>query len=129
MSENKELLSEAEKVDKVVVCVSSLIYYGLGSNYPGLNALFFLRLRLIGIDPQTGIVDDPENYLKALVQLVGNEKSAEQLLRSVLPRKKVFDEVLRVLLSSHSKSEIETLLLNIVRKYEKELKTACKEMF
>lgn len=129
MSESRELLAEAERANKLLVCISSLIYQGLGSNYPGLNALFLLRLRLLGIDPQVGLTEDVESYIRTLVSLVGGEKMAEQLLRSVLPKKRVFDEILKSLLSSHSRSELETSLLGIVGKYERDLRSVCRNVY
>ncbi|MEM0199564.1 MAG: hypothetical protein QW509_01985 [Sulfolobales archaeon] len=128
MSENKELLTQVEMVNKFLTCISSLIYHGLGSNYPGLNALFCLRLRMHGVDLQVGLVDDTETYLKTLVSLVGDEKLAHQLLRSILPKKKAFEEAIKVLLSSQSKVELEMSLLNIMRKYERDIRSVCREL-
>lgn len=129
MSESKKLLTEVEMVDKLLMCVSSLIHHGLGSNYPGLNALFFLKLRLLGIDPQIGLVDDTEGYIRTLVQLVGGERMAEQLLRSVLPKRRGFEEVLKSLLSSRSRRELEASLAEVLRKHGRDLKSECKEVF
>ncbi|MEM1623388.1 MAG: hypothetical protein QW543_04550 [Sulfolobales archaeon] len=128
MGESKELLTEIEMLNKFLVCISSLIYHGLGSYYPGLNALLFLRLRMRGIDPYVGLLSDTETYLKTLVALVGNEKLAQQLLRSILPKKKAFEKALEALLSSQSKERLETTLLNIVRKYEREIRSVCREL-
>ncbi|MEM2080538.1 MAG: hypothetical protein QW104_07650, partial [Nitrososphaerota archaeon] len=60
--------------------------------------------------------------------LVGGEKMAEQLLRSILPKKKAFEEVLKVLLSSQSRVELEMYLLGIIRKYERDIKSICREL-
>ncbi|MEM2006937.1 MAG: hypothetical protein QW154_04815 [Sulfolobales archaeon] len=128
MSGSRELLTDVEKVNKLLVCISSLIYHGLGSSYPGLNALFFLRLRMHGVDHQVGLINDTETYLKTLTMLVGGEKMAEQLLRSILPKKKAFEEVLKVLLSSQSRVELEMYLLGIIRKYERDIKSICREL-
>ncbi|MEM1706859.1 MAG: hypothetical protein QXV95_02300 [Sulfolobales archaeon] len=87
-----------------------------------------MRLRMHGVDLQVGLVDDTETYLKTLVSLVGDEKLAHQLLRSILPKKKAFEEAIKVLLSSQSKVELEMSLLNIMRKYERDIRSVCREL-
>ncbi|MCX8185119.1 MAG: hypothetical protein RMI56_03545 [Sulfolobales archaeon] len=123
MISNKKLLAEAEKVGKLLVCVSSLIQQGLRSSYPGLSSLLLLRFRLLGIDPQTGLMSNVDEYIRTLVQLVGDEKTAEYILYSVLPKKKVFEKVIKITL--YARNDVTEALLKLMREYEKDIRAAC----
>ncbi len=122
-------MSEAEMVHRALLCISTLIHRGLASSYPGLNAMLDLSLRRAGIDPEAGLLANPEGYLKTLLKLLGGGKTAEALLRSVLPRKKVFDRVIEALLTSRSAAELEVSLLSIAREYERDLRAACRDVY
>ncbi len=128
-TQERELLMETEIVHKVLLCASLLISRGLASSFPGLNAAFSLKLRGMGIDPEAGLLANPESYLKTLLELLGGGRAAEALLRSALPRKEVFDKILEALLTSRSAAELEVSLLSIAREYGKDLRAVCKDVY
>lgn len=122
------MLSEAEDVAKLLLCVSSYVFKGLKSYFPGLDAFFMLNLRSIGLEPETALLFDPETYARTLIQILGSTERARQVLTVALPKRRAFQELIQVILSRPSREELEEEVLTIVRKYSKDIEKECSEI-
>jgi len=125
LRDGRRLLAEAEVTNRFMFCVSYSLFANMERQFPGFSAIFSAKLRSLGLDPYTSLATNPIKFVNILKQLFGGADLALRYLRRILPRDKVYDEVVMTLLRGDGEDKTREALELIAVRYKKDIEKVC----